>query len=306
MQIIRLSLAGLLGVAVATVALAAPPLPGGQTVALAGPDGAMAAGIDQALLAPWRARGGLARYTDVAAPQPVYRQLVATQGGHDLALLYPLGAAAALARGLIVAPPAGSLPAAAHLPPAARDAAAPCVPIGFDALLVADPLVVDPVDDRARLHLVALMAWAEAGDWRNWRSGLLRLRPRTDIAPLWRSDALRGPLPVAARLPAEGSVLHPLMLCLAAGATNLRGALAFIDFALRPERQAALAAALHLAPARPRVILPAALRAALPDPWDGGGTVLLPDASGLAQLRASLAAHATEALAEAAPVRPAD
>jgi hypothetical protein len=273
-------------------------------VALAGPDGAMAAGIEQALLAPWRARGGSARYTAVPPPQPVYRLLGAGPAahGHDLALLDPLGAAAALARGLVVALPPGSVATAEHLPLPVRAATAPCVPIGFDALLVAASPVAERGGNRTRPYLVALMAQAEAADWRDWQAGLARLARIGAVAPVWRSEALRAVPALQATPPAEGIVLQPLLLCLAAGAANLRAALTFADFALQPDRQAALAVALRLAPARPGVTLPAEWRARLPDPWQGAAPALLPDAAGLAQLRARLAAHAAETLAEAAPV----
>lgn len=169
-------------------------------------------------------------------------------------------------------------------------------------------------------YLVGLLARRESGDWRRTDLGLARLQtlrgeslavdasdaaasddkdPPASLAVAWNSAAQleRDRADHASRpgvvMPAEGTMLRPLLLCLSASAPNLQGALALIESALRPERQAALAAALYLAPARDDVVLPTGLRARVPD-LHAPDALILPDQAFIARLHGAVAAQQHE------------
>jgi ABC-type Fe3+ transport system substrate-binding protein len=191
-------------------------------------------------------------------------------------------------------------------------------PQGLDALADAplrDRLALPLPTDLLGAYLVGLLAHAETGDWRLTDAGLRRLGelrgdplqlesaepslPRDDSLPssllvTWNSaaqlrrEASHGADRLGVVIPREGTMLRPLLMCLSASSTNLRGAYAMLDLVLRPELQAALAAALFLAPARDAVELPATLRARLPDLADGQPNLLLPDTKFLARLRGTI------------------
>lgn len=224
MAITRILLAGL------AIALCAIPHPlysqAGRTlpplgiVRLVGPDGPVGEALERALLHGWRARGGQGTYAGYASQALVMRGLAAMreQAPPDLAILDPAAAEAAFGRGLVMMPPAESVPGAALLLPIAREAGRVCVPVAFDALAVVFPAAqaadVPPglgVLDRATpaeraslpapaqtlgAYLVSLLAYAEVGDWRLSDAGLRRLA------------ALRGaePAPEAAPGPAIRAV----------------------------------------------------------------------------------------------------
>lgn len=182
-----------------------------------------------------------------------------------------------------------------------------------------DRLALPAPTETLGAYLVALLARRETGDWRLTDAGLRQLRSlRGDTLALAAGDgaAAGAPAPAsvavmwnskaqlarraaaeadrpAVLIPADGTILRPLLLCLSASAPHLRGALAFIDFALRPESQAALAASLYVAPARAGVVLPPAVEARVPD-LGAAGTVLLPDAAFMARLRGAMAAAPPE------------
>jgi putative spermidine/putrescine transport system substrate-binding protein len=322
-------------------------------VSVIGPDGAVGEAIDRALLAPWVARGGQARYTGAGTPAQALRSLAALRehAPADLVILDTHMADQGLSRGLVVRVPADSVPGVADLSQLGREAARVCTPIGFDALALSyqpasirpaprglEILADAPLRDRLALpaptetlgaYLVALLARRETGDWHLTDAGVRQLRAlRGDnlalaardpaptegvatpaqVAVMWNSKAQLARDAVAAAdrpgvlIPAEGTILRPLLLCLSASAPHLRGALSLIDFALRPESQAALAASLHVAPARAGVVLPSPVQARVPD-LGTVGSLLLPDAGFINRLRGTLAGVSSETAGSEAHAR---
>lgn len=298
-----------------------------EAVSVVGPDGEAGAAIERALLHGWRVRGGRVTYTGYPSQPQVVRGLAAMreQAPPDLAILYPQAAEIAFARGLVMAPPPGSVPATRLLLPIAREAGGVCVPIAFDALAIVVPAVAGGVatpglaaldlaaaSDRVALpvpaetlgaYLASLLAYAETGDWRRSETGLRRLAALRTAAPTsaagtasrtfvtWNSaaqaEAARSPGLVAA-VPQEGVMLRPILLCLSASAAHLQAALALIELALQPEAQGRLAAALHVAPAREGVALPGPVRARVPDLAAAvPARLVLPDPRFIARLRAA-------------------
>lgn len=167
-------------------------------------------------------------------------------------------------------------------------------------------MVIPAPPDLLAVYLFGLIAQAESGDWRASDAAMRRLRTLLPLSrgydagvqgwqdlnnqvirilPAWNAEAQFrragiGGSRLGVVIPREAAMLHPMLMVLSATSQNLRTALSFIDFVLRRDTQAALAAALFLMPSNRLATVPASAQGRVAGTAPPGGAVaplVLPD-----------------------------